>query len=812
MKKALFKLTAIAAMCTLAACQQELNIVGNELADAPVVFTATIESGSTKTALSESAGNYDVLWRSGDAITVVDEADTPNVGVYTTESVADRGDFSLRSGSVATTPSYKAWYPAEIYNNGTPTLPAVQTYVEGGSAADGNICRAPMYAVSGTSSLAFMNICGIVRLNLSTSLDGIKVRRIILSANEGMSGAISNYAMLDVIDHKAEVSGSAGVTLDCGEGGIPINGTARAFHIAVPANTFTSLKITVVTTDGKVQTKTAGVDIIVERSKIATITAAFNDLTAIGNLVHHWPFDGNTNDVTGAVNATNSGAELTADRFGNAGNAYYFNGSSQMSIAQAGSFDSSSSFTFNVWVSTTQYAGSTGRNLIRTDGGTGSNGWFVRFVGNGQIEIWESGYSAASAAGNNYNDGNWHMVTYVRDVSALKGKLYVDGIEVCSYNMSGGAGYVLNSNTHYLGSYGGGEFYEGKMDDVRLYNKALSGDEIAALYSYSNINTFDLSALETANTYIVPAAGRYKFKATVKGNGGFDPLTGTTATEINPADISGVTVLWELYKNYGRVIKYSGGYNISYSAGYVTFSTPDTYQHGAACVAIFKDGTSGTTGVYDKEYDEILWSWLLWMRDDIGTMTHNGKTFMNSNLGACPTIGTNYVRGFLYQWGRKDAFSAAAGDISSVYWFAPEAKDVFTGVSTVESVAYTIAHPTTRIACWTSAIHSWMPEAEFNTSPWRVEVKTIYDPCPPGWKVPKKEDMDGITGLPDTGLYSSDNPALRNFGNADTGYYWTSTISDDSTLPANAYAFCNDGRNLKNWSQAEGYAIRPVRE
>ena len=329
-------------------------------------------------------------------------------------------------------------------------------------------------------------------------------------------------------------------------------------------------------------------------------------------------------------------------------------------------------------------------------------------------------------------------------------------------------------------------------------------------------NARNLSAFETANTYIVSSAGTYKFNATIKGNGGLDPLTGATATEINPADISGVTVLWELYKNYGRVIKYSGGYDISYSAGYVTFSTPDTYQHGAACVAIFKDGASGTAGVYDKEYDEILWSWLLWMRDDIGTMTHNGKTFMNSNLGACPTIGENYVRGFLYQWGRKDAFTACAGtDNNSVYYYTPRAENVFTEYpKEVKSMAYAIAYPTARIVCKTVAIHSWMPESEYSLRPWRDDVKTIYDPCPPGWRVPTKTEIDGITGLPATGLYDSrfNDNNLRHFGNSEKGYYWTSTISSDPDLPAYAWAFCNDGRNLNNWSQSEGYAIRPLRE
>ena len=330
----------------------------------------------------------------------------------------------------------------------------------------------------------------------------------------------------------------------------------------------------------------------------------------------------------------------------------------------------------------------------------------------------------------------------------------------------------------------------------------------------------DLSATEAANTYIVTSAGTYKFNATIKGNGGLDPLTGTTATTIDPADISGVTVLWEQGQYPGRAIQQTAGnYDISYAAGYVTFTKPAAYTvQSTACVAVFKDGSGGTAGKYDKESDEILWSWLIWATPEPGTVIHNGKTFMDRNLGASMSgLGGNYVRGFLFQWGRKDAFSAAAGDNSSVYWFAPEAINVFTDYpDEVKSMAYTIAHPTARIVCWTEATHSWMPESEYSKRPWREDVKTIYDPCPPGWKVPVKADMDGISGLPATGKYSSDkkskpNDNLRNFGNYNLGYYWTSTISDDPALPANAWAF-KTGANLNNWSQAEGYAIRPVRE
>lgn len=576
--KRFFVFAALAAI-SLSACQQDLEIEENKLPGEAVVFTATTESSATKTALSENGDSYDVVWCSGDQITIVDAA--AKVGVYTTTGTTTRADFTKESGDDAETAPFKAWYPASVYNDGTPALPEVQTYVEG------NISGSPMYAESSTNTLEFKNIVGIIRLNVSTTQGGKSVRRIVLSANEGMSGAIINAASLVASNYVAAVSGTSGVTLDCGESGVAIGSEATAFHIAVPANTYTSLSITVVTTDGLSQTRTANTGITVSRSQITGVTISFNDLQP---------------PVT------------------------------------------------------------------------------------------------------------------------------------------------------------------------------------------------DLSAAGTANTYIVSSAGKYKFKATVKGNGGLDPLTGTTATTIDPEGIAGVKVLWELY-GQGRAIKHDGSaYDIRYSDGYVYFSTPDTFVPGDACVAVYdSDGT-------------ILWSWLIWATPEPGTMTHNDATFMDRNLGAID-VG-NCMRGFCFQWGRKDAFSAADGNNYSPYTYVPAVSTVFNKVSgSHQSMEYTVKHPTTLIG-YTSNSDTWMSE-DLTTKPWRPDVKTIYDPCPPGWRIPTKENISGITGLPHTGIHHDDS-ANHDFGNPWTGYYWTASTesgSDDC-----AWAFCNDGRNLKHWGHTEGYAIRPVRE
>lgn len=256
----------------LVSCQHDLEEISSKVSG--VVFTATTEGSDTRTALSENEGRYNVVWRSGDRITIADGSVTPNVGEYSTTSETTSATFTKESGADPAATPYKAWYPATLYNAGAPTLPATQDYVAG------NISGMPMYAESSTTDLSFKNLCGIIRLNVSTTISGKKVRRIILAADQGMSGAISNAGSLEGSGYAAAVFGTVGVTLDCGEGGVAISGSATPFHIAVPANTYTTLKITVVTTDGEVQTRTSNKGIAVERSKITDITLGFGSLAA----------------------------------------------------------------------------------------------------------------------------------------------------------------------------------------------------------------------------------------------------------------------------------------------------------------------------------------------------------------------------------------------------------------------------------------------------------------------------------------------------------------------------------------------------
>ena len=213
------------------------------------------------------------------------------------------------------------------------------------------------------------------------------------------------------------------------------------------------------------------------------------EVLAISNLVHYWPFNGNLNDAvpSGAINGTflydgeTHDATLTEDRHGNANSAYSFDGYNIVSIGHAGDFGTSS-FTANMWICTT--ATTYFNTLIRTEGSSGGNGWFIRFK-DSDIEIWASGNQYVSNT--KINDGIWHMITFVHDTNNKVGQLYVDGVYKGGYTMSsvpnvssdGVHTHVLGSGTHYRHCV-----YDGKMDEVRLYDKALTAAEVAALYQY----------------------------------------------------------------------------------------------------------------------------------------------------------------------------------------------------------------------------------------------------------------------------------------------------------------------------------------
>jgi len=91
------------------------------------------------------------------------------------------------------------------------------------------------------------------------------------------------------------------------------------------------------------------------------------------------------------------------------------------------------------------------------------------------------GGGALRTANNSLTLGAWHHVVAVKDTATAKKYLYING----SLSASGGSGYApTGSNTAPVEISGpSGRAFDGKIDDVRVYNRVLSADDVTALYN-----------------------------------------------------------------------------------------------------------------------------------------------------------------------------------------------------------------------------------------------------------------------------------------------------------------------------------------
>ena len=282
--------------------------------------------------------------------------------------------------------------------------------------------------------------------------------------------------------------------------------------------------------------------------------------------------------------------------------------------------------------------------------------------------------------------------------------------------------------------------------ETKNYETALSNNALEAGKLYKVGKTMekahtDLSPLvegvyQTANCYIVSEAGDYKFKA-VKGNG--TVAVGDESTVDPVGTPTAAVVLWETFgtssaPQKGDLVKS----DVRYRDGYVYFSTADTYKEGNAVIAVIDDkDTDGT------EDDVILWSWHIWLSDQPAEHVYNNSagTMMDRNLGATSAAkGDVGALGLLYQWGRKDPFLGSSSTSTSTL-----AQSTITWPSAVSSdetngtIKYAVAHPTTFIT-YNTANKDWYYTGDESSlyTRWTGSDhdKSIYDPCPAGWRVP----------------------------------------------------------------------------
>lgn len=199
-------------------------------------------------------------------------------------------------------------------------------------------------------------------------------------------------------------------------------------------------------------------------------------------LVAYYPFNGTTADMSVSGNdASNNGASLTSDRFGNNNNAYQFDGISNSMSAQG--FNVTGDWTLNAWylADRTDYALQyvIGANYSTSWGnGLAVHGESPTCSWNNNIHLFYDGTGICdnSIAGGELTTNWWYHSVLVK--SGNQYSLYSNNKLINSV-----IGTDIDITKLFLGMRADGYFYfNGKIDDIRLYNRAISVKEIDSLY------------------------------------------------------------------------------------------------------------------------------------------------------------------------------------------------------------------------------------------------------------------------------------------------------------------------------------------
>lgn len=204
-------------------------------------------------------------------------------------------------------------------------------------------------------------------------------------------------------------------------------------------------------------------------------TKVFNQRTG---LLRHYPFTGNANDESGnEQNGTVSGATLTTDRFGNTNKAYNFNGTSHYITASLLHIDT---FSISLWF----YCNEDNRfqSILEFTNGVGKPR-SIRITTENLMAIYYGNKNVKSIIGFTPKNSQWNHIYAWHNEADGTTLVYINN-NLMSLNAENTSSLSFAYDNFVIGkSVDSDAFFNGNIDDIRIYNYRLSTDEITALYA-----------------------------------------------------------------------------------------------------------------------------------------------------------------------------------------------------------------------------------------------------------------------------------------------------------------------------------------
>ena len=239
----------------------------------------------------------------------------------------------------------------------------------------------------------------------------------------------------------------------------------------------------------------------------------FAQINLVSDLKVCMSFNGNANDMSGFSNhGTVTNATLTTDRFGNPNSAYQFNGlNTHISLPQLSGFAPTNEITVSMWAKC-DVVTSNCLFILNPDNQTDRFVGCAQYINGGSTmmifdygNILTGGRTTATGITNDIT--NWHHYVFIISQSGNKKQIFLDGV------LKSNATYSLTCNNKNLplqiggGASNGGPSqvrWNGKIDDVCIYNRALNSNEVAALYNGTNVCfTVGMEDLKNDQKYLI---------------------------------------------------------------------------------------------------------------------------------------------------------------------------------------------------------------------------------------------------------------------------------------------------------------------
>ncbi len=371
------------------------------------------------------------------------------------------------------------------------------------------------------------------------------------------------------------------------------------------------------------------------------------------SLKGYWSFNGK--DISGTTAYDRSGAGNTgtltngpAITEGKLGQALSFDGSNDyITVKTSSLISASSALTVSAWVKTSLTADN--QNIYTENNVT--NGYLVH-----QVSILNTGkvvYDTYTPSGGglnsatSVNDGVWHHITVTRAVDDTT-SIYIDGTldisgSVADYDAGFSVDNVSIGRRHNTVTPSQDDYFSGLMDEVRIYNRALSAGEVKGLY--------DVGQSDKVNSSASQPQGTGRLDSGLAGYWKLDDGSGTSATDASTNGNTGTLTNGPTWTTgqIGSAVNFDG------TNDYVNAGSPAVLDDmGPITVSGWINAdTMGSTRIINKSGAGFTSGWIF--------------RLCNSDGANCPSTGNtlNFAAGFSGLAGR---WYAPANSINTGQW------------------------------------------------------------------------------------------------------------------------------------------------